>query len=112
MNFSNKKINQSILLISIDHPRLDASSTPDFKEYFSNVVKSQFSKVVLDLSSVKFMDSSGLGALIFCLKNMVVNGEIVIVGAQANVLGLFTLTRMDRLFTHYGELSDVLAEIA
>jgi len=112
MNFTNKKVSDAVLIIIINEERLDASCAPPFKKYFSEVVNKGFSKVVLDLSCVSFMDSSGLGALISCLKLMAAQGEIVIVGAQANVKGLFTLTRMDRLFTQYENIDEVLTAIA
>ena len=83
-----------------------------FKQYFVDVVKESYHKIIIDLSQVRFMDSSGLGALVYCLKKMPIYGEIVIVGAQSDVRRLFTLTRMDRLFTHYQELNEVIAEVA
>jgi anti-sigma B factor antagonist len=53
---------------------------------------------VLDLSGVEFVDSSGLGAIVSCLKRLGPRGSLAIAGAQGSVQRLFTLTRMDRVF--------------
>ncbi|MFW5662112.1 MAG: STAS domain-containing protein, partial [Bacteroidota bacterium] len=48
---------------------------------------------------IKFMDSSGLGAIITSLKLVATTGDIVLCGVEPEVLQLFKLTRMDKVFS-------------
>jgi len=109
MNFSNEKINSNTLLITVSEDRLDSRSAPAFKEYFTKTVSKEMQKIVLDLACVRFMDSSGLGALISSLKFINNQGAIILIGIQPNVEGLMTLTRMDRLFPQYENLEQAVA---
>ena len=108
MNFTNEKINNNTMLIRIHEDRFDASSAPIFKKFFVKIVNANYQKVVLDLTCVMFMDSSGLGALISSLKHLNSQGSIILIGLQPNVKGLMTLTRMDRLFPQYESLEEAV----
>jgi len=109
MSLTNEQINNNTILISINEDRLDSASAPTFKQYFLDTVNENCQKVVLDLSNVLFMDSSGLGVLISSLKHLNSQGSIILIGIQANVQALMTLTRMDRLFPQYESLEQALS---
>jgi anti-sigma B factor antagonist len=90
-------------------PRLDASMAANFKNQLIEVIKDGVTKLVLDLSAVGFIDSSGLGALVSVLKAMNGKGSIAVAGANATVTGLFKLTSMDRVFSIYPNVDAVFA---
>jgi anti-sigma B factor antagonist len=96
LNVSQAGNNTVVAVIS---PRLDASVAPQFKTEMTDIVNGGAKNLVLDMSSVKMIDSSGLGTLVTILKLLGGQGSIVIRGATPSVLGLFKLTRMDRVFT-------------
>ena len=48
--------------------RLNMVSAPKLREFVADVVASGSSRIVVNLEDTAFMDSSGLGALIGCLK--------------------------------------------
>ncbi len=55
--------------------------------------------VVLDFSRVEFVDSSGLGALVFLHKRLVTNGDkLKVVGLKGQPLQLFTNLYLVPLF--------------
>lgn len=86
-------------VVAVHASRLDASVAPQFKAEMTVVVNGGAKRIVLDLSEVKMIDSSCLGTLVSILKLLNGQGSIVIRGALPSVLGLFKLTRMDRVFT-------------
>ena len=86
-------------VVEVQSLRLDASAAPQFKTEMLELVNNGAKHIVLDLSVVKLVDSSGLGSLVSILKALGGQGSIVIRGASPSVLGLFKLTRMDRVFT-------------
>jgi anti-sigma B factor antagonist len=86
-------------IVAVHAPRLDASFAPQFKTDMMEIVNGGARRIVLDMRAVKLIDSSGLGTLVSILKALNGQGSIVIRGASPTVLGLFKLTRMDRVFT-------------
>jgi anti-sigma B factor antagonist len=54
--------------------------------------------IVVDLSAVVFVDSSGLGALVSALKTLRASGgDLRVCGAVAQVVTIFELTRLTKL---------------
>ncbi|MCJ2188118.1 STAS domain-containing protein [Novosphingobium beihaiensis] len=90
--------NTGILEIAVDHPRLDAAAAPAFRQELQDRFDHRPERVVLDLTHVDFIDSTGLGVLVSMLKQMGTNGRIAIVGASPAVQRLLQITRLDTLF--------------
>jgi anti-sigma B factor antagonist len=77
---------------------LDASNAAEFKRDIAPVLEANGS-VVLDLSRVRFVDSSGLGAFISCLRKLnAKGGDLKLSGMSTQVRGVFELVRMHRVF--------------
>lgn len=89
---------ENIRTLTVSHPRLDAAAAPQFKQEVDAFAADQPNRVLLDLSSVEFVDSTGLGVLVSLLKKMGADGRIVVVGAAPAVKRLFQITRLDSLF--------------
>ncbi|WP_119154299.1 STAS domain-containing protein [Caldimonas tepidiphila] len=86
-------------VVDVQAPRLDAAQAAAFRNALLDVVKDgTVSKLVLDFGKVKMIDSSGLGALVSVLKSLNGKGAILVAGANPSVLGVFKLTRLDRVF--------------
>ena len=81
---------------------LDASNAPEFKRDIAPVLQTN-TKLVLDLSRLRFVDSSGLGAMLSCLRQLSAkSGDLKLCGMSKQVRGLFELVRMHRIFDIYG----------
>jgi anti-sigma B factor antagonist len=91
--------------------RLDASVAPAFKQAVVQLVEGGDRRLVLDLSGVTFLDSSGLGALVSILKALGTQGSLAVCGAQGSVLALFKLTRMDKVFAIHADRAEALARL-
>jgi anti-sigma B factor antagonist len=89
---------EGVLVVAVEEKRLDAGKAPAFKEGIAQCIEAGHTRLVLDLSRVEFIDSSGLGAIVSCLKRLGPRGSLAVAGAQGPVMRLFTLTRMDRVF--------------
>jgi len=56
-------------------------------------------KLVLDFTSVRFLSSSMLGVLVSLRKKAdTIKGELVLVGLAADLMKVFTVSRLDSLF--------------
>ena len=91
-------------IVKILESRLGADLANDFKEAVGKHVEQANAGLVIDLSELTFMDSSGLGALVSLLKIGDKNRGIAIAGPQEAVQALFRLTRMDKVFRIYPTL--------
>jgi len=89
--------------------RMDAHSVVGFKATMHEIADSGTDHVVLDMSRVEFMDSSGLGALVAVLKHMSPDKKFEIAGLTAAVEKVFRLTRMDYVFKVHASINDVIA---
>jgi anti-sigma B factor antagonist len=88
-----------VLVVRVTERRLDASKAPEFKNQIVALTEGEVNRLVLDLTQVDFIDSSGLGVIVSCLKRLGPSGNLAIAGANGAVRRLFTLTRMDRIFS-------------
>jgi anti-sigma B factor antagonist len=79
--------------------RLDAASVKNFKDTVASLAKKEIKNIVIDMNEVEFVDSSGLGSLVSCLR--IVNnegGDIRLSSLQNQIRALLELTRMHRVF--------------
>ena len=90
----------TVAMIPVDE--LDASNAGEFKRDIAPVLQAN-TKLVLDLSQVRFVDSSGLGAMLSCLRQISAkSGDLKLCGMSKQVRALFELVRMHRIFDIYG----------
>lgn len=111
MSFINVIRERQVAVIMVNLKRLDASIAPVFKQEILKIIESGENKLVLDLAGVEFIDSSGLGALVSILKALGGNGAIAVCNARIGVLGLFRLTRMDKVFSILPSREDAVTKI-
>jgi anti-sigma B factor antagonist len=97
-----------VCVLSVLDARMDARSSVDLKGAVSTILRKGRTKIVLDLSRVKFVDSSGLGAVVGALKLVGTNGDFVIAGINESVATLFRLTRMDKVFRVFTDSEDAM----
>ena len=77
---------------------LDASNAGEFKRDVAPLLESN-AKVVLDMGRLRFVDSSGLGAFISCLRKLnAKGGDLKLCGMSKQVRAVFELVRMHRVF--------------
>ncbi|MHA7208773.1 STAS domain-containing protein [Arthrobacter sp. MDT1-65] len=80
--------------------RLNMVAAPRLREVVSDVVSAGGKRIVVNLAGTSFMDSSGLGALIGCLKlARQSGGDLRIAAAQPQVTMVLELTSMHRVLT-------------
>jgi anti-sigma B factor antagonist len=105
MEFSTE---DGVLRVRITERRLDAAHAPDCKQAIEANVTHRPLRVIIDAREVEFIDSSGLGVLVFLLKQMGEGGKIVVGAPRPAVRRLFQMTKLDSVFT----LSDSLEDAA
>lgn len=99
-------------VVTLKEDRLDAAMAVRFKDELKGVVEAGADKMVLDMSSVGFMDSSGLGAIVAHMKFMGTDRVFEISGLTPTVEKVFKLTRMDNVFRIYASVDEAIASDA
>ncbi len=79
---------------------IDMHSSPtlraELKKYYTNDTEA----ILIDLSKVPYMDSSGIASLVECLQWEKANGKkMVLYGINKRVLGIFEMAKLHTLFT-------------
>ena len=96
-------------IIAVQAERIDAAMAIQFKEDMRNATEDGAERVILDLSRVTFIDSSGLGAIVASMKQLGGGRRLDLAGLTPVVDKVFRLTRMDTVFKLYPSLDDALA---
>lgn len=97
-----------IIVIRVMDDRIDAASAIQFKELMREIVATPSIRVVLDMSNVGFLDSSGLGAVVAVMKALGPLRRLELSGLTTSVEKVFRLTRMDSVFTIHKTLPEEL----
>lgn len=97
MIFEEKTVG-NVLVVEMLEPRLDARVATAFKKQLYELINEGNHSIVIVLNKINFIDSSGLGAIVSCLKHLGRRGDLVLSGSQDHVNRLFRLTAMARVF--------------
>lgn len=77
---------------------IDMQSSPAVRQLILDLVKTKV-PVVIDLSAVRYMDSSGVATLVEGLQNSKKLGQSFVLAAPSgSVLGVIKLARLDKVF--------------
>ncbi len=90
---------EDIRTIEVSASRLDAANVIQFKDTMRQLTEAGPSQIVLDLSAVTFLDSSGLGAVVAVLKALRTGQNLQLTNLTPPVERVFQLTRMDKVFS-------------
>ena len=85
------------LIIQPADSRIDAAVAVDFKDYLLSVIARGQCNMVIDLSRVESIDSSGIAALLVGLKMLGPRGDLALCNMRPDVARAFSITRMDRV---------------
>jgi anti-sigma B factor antagonist len=109
MNLQIEDKGAAVLLL-VEEDRLDAHNSGDLKNQMLKLFEEGKHNLVVDLQAVRFVDSSGLGALVSGFKNASSrNGNLKLAGLQLQVKSMFELTRLHRVFEIYTDSGEALA---
>jgi anti-sigma B factor antagonist len=86
------------LVVQIAGTTLDAHTSKEVRREIGSQLEIN-KHMVLDLSQLTFIDSSGLGVLLACLRQVTASGgDLKLCGLTAEVRSVFQLTRMHTVF--------------
>ena len=103
-----EKPSESIGVVVLEG-EIDIYSAPQFKEVLVNGIEDGARRVVVDLTGVTFIDSTALGVLVSGAKRVRPrNGSLDIVCTDENIIRIFEITGLDRIFGIYPSRDEAL----
>jgi anti-sigma B factor antagonist len=101
--FLQKEEHGSVCVIRLPE-RLTMAHASSHRHALRDVVDGGHNRLVMDMSGVEFIDSSGLSVLVSALKAArSADGDVVIAGPTPEVQALIELTRLHHLFEIFAD---------
>lgn len=86
---------------------IDIYTSPDFKKTILDAFEGRESDILIDCKKLEYVDSTGLGALIYILKKLKEKEyKIDLSNIKPNIRKLFDITKLDKLFNIRGDVSE------
>jgi anti-sigma B factor antagonist len=79
---------------------IDLSRAPEFRQAIGRAQGQKPSRLIIDLSDVPYMDSSGVATLVEAMQTARrTDGRLILCGLQERVQSIFEIARLDIVFT-------------
>jgi anti-sigma B factor antagonist len=89
---------------------VDVHTSPTLQRRITDCLDARRCALVVDLTGVDFLDSSGLGVLVAGLNQArAVEGDLTLVCSRISVLKLFEITGLDQVFTMHRTVDAAVA---
>ncbi|MGF0095082.1 STAS domain-containing protein [Peptoniphilus sp. SGI.035] len=99
MEFKLESKNTDEFLIIYPKGELDVYNTKKFKEKSIKYYEKNKKDILFDCIDLEYLDSTGLGSLIYILKELEKDGnKIVIENLNKSIMKLFKITKLDDMF--------------
>lgn len=90
---------------------LDAFSEPTFRKVMTKCVEEGPKNLILDLSKIDFVDSSGLGALVQIFKKAQTDGGTLQIVSNARVSQTMKMVHLDQFFTLRPSIEEAIENV-
>jgi anti-anti-sigma factor len=104
-----EEVIDDIVIEIINLDRATLREAEELKNNINDKISKGYKKIIIDLSSVEFLDSTFLGVIVNTLKKVAkLGGDLKLIGFKPVVRSMFELTRLFRVFESYSELQDAI----
>jgi anti-sigma B factor antagonist len=111
MELTTEKIGD-VTVVVLPGDQLDASNAKEFKRDVTPLLEPN-GKVIFDLTGLRFVDSSGLGAFLSSQRHLnATGGDLKLCGMTKPVRALFELVRMHKIFDICGTKDEAIRSFA
>jgi anti-sigma B factor antagonist len=105
-----EKITDDIAVLQLKGNLMGEPDTANLRDKVHSLLSDDIKKVVVDLGGVKWMNSSGLGALIASLTSMRhKGGDLRLANVADKVQSLFVITQLVKVFKTYETVDRAVA---
>jgi anti-sigma B factor antagonist len=99
MEYNHEEID-GIIVLSMSGDLIGENSGPELVQLANDAIHKGIKLCVVDLSEVRYMNSSGIGVLITLLtKYRNQEGEMILIKPSGNIQKLLLITKLNKIFT-------------
>jgi anti-sigma B factor antagonist len=105
-----EKLEGNVAILSLSGNMMGGPDTDKLHEKVKSLIDDGITKVIIDLKGVKWMNSSGLGALMACFGSVTnVNGKLKLANVAEKVKSIFMITQIIKFFDTYETVDRAIA---
>lgn len=95
-------------IVKIDGQIVSLSTSIRLKEILNELIKKEkFYQIILDLSELKFIESSLIGVIVDAYKSLImINGKMNVIVKAKSVYERFEVSQLDKLLRIYDNIED------
>ena len=99
MDIALRQVGTTVLLSFVRPVNLEGDDSIQFRDRVKNLIADGRTRLVVDLSQVRFIDSFGLGALVSALRVVrAAGGDLKLAAVPSSVGAVLRLTRLHTVF--------------
>lgn len=88
-------------------------SARKFSEYLQELLETQTNSVLVDMSEIDYVDSTGLGELVGYLQRFTAQGRrLALLRPHVRIINLLRLTKLDEIFQVFDDEAEGVASLA
>lgn len=90
---------------------IDITTSPELRKNFDELIKRNERRILVDFSSVTYIDSSGLATLIEMYQRLKkIQGKVRFCGMKDGIKNIFEITKLHKLFEIYDNRQSALRD--
>jgi anti-sigma B factor antagonist len=110
MSVEAKQLESGVAVITISGRLALGGETERLDAAVKGLLEKNVKKFVLDITTLDYADSSGIGMLVSCLTNVKkAGGELKLVGANPRIKRILNMTGVDSILSIYDTLAEATA---
>ncbi|MCX7908646.1 MAG: STAS domain-containing protein [Ignavibacteria bacterium] len=104
--------NNEITVVRVNETKINSENSPDLKAKLLIEAQPNLKALIIDISKVESIDSSGFGAFLLADRQLREHGiPTIIVGVRDNIKHLFEILKLDRVFGFCNSVEEALETI-
>ena len=110
MSVEAKQLDSGVAVVTITGRLAMGGETERLDAAVKILLQKDQKKFVLDITTLDYVDSSGIGMLVSCLTNVKkAGGELKLAGANPRIRRIFAMTGVDTIMPMFDTLADATA---
>ena len=110
MSVEAKQLDSGVAVVTITGRLAMGAETERLDAAVKSLLQKDQKKFVLDITTLDYVDSSGIGMLVSCLTNVKkAGGELKLAGASPRIRRIFAMTGVDTVMPMFDTLADAMA---
>jgi anti-sigma B factor antagonist len=108
---SEQQLDEHTTVVAV-RGEIHVSTAPEFSGLLTGAISEGRTRMVLDLTDVEFIDSTGLSVLLNALRRVTrAGGRMALVCTNPTVLRLFEITKLDSTFDIFADIAPAIERV-